>query len=1445
MQKKITFKTRGMQRDLSASAFSPEFSYENMNIRLIATDGNTSLSIVNERGPLKVFITITDIEGNSSTSDSIKGIVIGKAIINKSLVLFSKDTDKDIIYKIQEFNGTLYGEELYIGNLNFDIEHPIETLISYENDSIQKVYWTDGLNPPRVINISEEADRSKWDDTFFDFISTLEFKESVSVTKNQTGGSFASGVIQYAFTYISSYGRESSIFHTSPLNYISYADRGASPEDTVNNSFTIEISNLDTSFDYVRIYSIQRTSIDATPYAKRVIDLQIPTNKDSISFIDTGLYGDAIDPTELLFVGGEEIVCGTMTQKDNTLFLGDIETKVEYFSSDFKSKVRGLGVTFRSGYKTTDVPSPTGYYPYKNQLDKDSQKIRHFKYLEYYRFGIQLQHKSGKWSEPLFIRDVQCTTPIEDTFYNDSSPQLPTAVSTITDSEILSEFNTKDYIKIRPVVVYPSINERGIICQGILCPTIYNVKDRYDNAPFSQSSWFVRPNAPFDFDKTFTEEGSDWYPLGNYGGSASLYSKAGILINNKGEVDGTPMDVTDKGAWAEFRHNKPIPDNLERNAEIQCIWGPPESPYIQGDTSTEVSNWVNSNSENYYIDQSIITMHSPDIEFNSDIRNADLSNAKLRIVGYVPLTSFISDIDIQTSTPVMSFPDGTLPRGFYKEEIGVKNDFSYESLITYYGNSHFGWRGLISGAFWFDYVNNPHTFVAENKNYGYAVYPWHRNGSLNNTKQATDGYRSAMLDKKKMSNLKYSYKTQYFSRGANNIWNAYVEGDPLHTGLSGAAIFDSNEVTLVKLPKQHSSLSEDITYYGNIDKLLAPSLVGDKEEGYPIVVSGYGDDISSIFRGKYFYLDGGDSEDKTGIDPIRIKYKSTPHIIMALNYGTEADGTIKQRILPTSRDGDLTTTWVINDRNYTPENKRLFWDNSRNIGVSQDVLAIKQGPISNVKSTQHGYLWLGELYNDNIQNRFGGTSEEAIANNQWVPCGDAISLLDDSGNPKTSVSVEWIEGDTYYQRYDHIKTYPFTLEDQNAMTEIVSFMCETRVNLDGRYDRNRGQLSNLTVTPSNFNQVNEVYSQNNNFFNYRGHNSNVLNINKFPNIVTWTKTKTSGELVDSWTNITLASTLELDGDKGKVRALKRFNDNIIAFQDEGISQILYNENMQIATTEGVPIEIANSGKVNGKRYISDKVGCTNKWSICETPSGMYFIDNKTKGIFLFNGSVNNISDKFGFHSWMEKVSNDNEPWNPGKFNNFITYYDDVNKDVFFITKDECLAFSEILGQFSSFYSYENTPFFANINGTRVWIKDSKIWKHNAGEYNKFFDVEKPYYTTVIVNPNPLTDKIFSTIEFRADSYSGDTLVNRTFNTLEVWNEYQRGKETLTNIKDVPSNLKRKFRIWRANVPRSSENGRDRMRNPWLYIKLAKEHIDKDNINTDKTILHDMTVSYFE
>lgn len=1561
MNKRAFFKIKGMQRDLSASAFTSEYAYENKNIRIMPTDESTLFSIVNERGT-----KLADING---LENNLKGVPIGQAVIDNELIIFSAgdqslktieditpdiDTVNDItsdnisididsdyedrIYKLWMDSNNLYGTTLYRGMLNLNALYPIETLSFYENESIKKIYWTDRLNQPRVINVAAASSViDKWNDTSFDFIRKLKLQESVTIKKSTiSSGSFSSGTIQYAFTYFDKYGQESNIFYTSPLYYISYDDRGASPEDKVGNSFNISIDNVDKNFDYARIYSIHRTSLDAVPTVKRVVDLAIPygeslynlkiwgkkaseldvmvrpssskfyvpistisptsstafskiwelsgTSYTDLKFIDkdhvdisiskilivsivkdrfitiyykddsnmevylysesrviytdNGTMGDIIDPTELLYIGGEEVIFGTMSQKDNTLFLGDITLKRKLIDSTIREFLREGNITFstNTAKKFLIPPDPSGYYPYDNQLKYNSFKIKTFKYLETYRFGVQFQHVSGKWSEPIWINDVKNTSHITGYYINSSNIGLPVASYTLDNKDIIDKLLSQEYIRVRPVIVYPSLSDRECVCQGILCPTVFNVSDRYGNSPFAQSSWFTRANAPFDGYKANNEQ--DWTDrdLGPLK-PVSMNSRAGVVNTNLITKEGV-KDLPLKGSWAEFRHFRPIPSNNERNAEIQCIWNPPTNPGVPDDyTDSDINTWVSNNSENFYIDQSILTLHSPDIEFDDSLKNINTTGFQLRIIGMVPLTAFVGDIDIQTSTPPNNlWGKADVSFGFYKEPISSENI------------SRFGWKGLISMPFWFDTPSNIDGMGLT----GFVIYPFHRNGSLNNQKNPTEGYTSAMLDKKKLSNLRYSYNTYFLD--FDNIYDLYNNNDSNKTGISGVSIFDSNEVSLIRLPSPENSDLEDINYYGNIDKIINISRVEDKKDGYPIIVSGIIDSDAkyyhNIFIGNYARLASSASNYCFGVDPIRMTYKSTPHAVLALNYTKDN----KQRILPTIKDANVTTggyeLWDVNVPEGLEEGNHTFWDKNKTCtGIYQDVLNIPLHYLNgsyNGYSIEYGWLWLGEIYNPNVTNRFGGKTEEAFENNQWLPCGDPISLRDETGNTKGKVVIEWTEGDTYYQRYDHIKTYPFTSEDQNAITDIVSFMCETRVNIDGRYDKNRGQTNNLSMTPTNFNLLNTAYSQQNNFFNYRTVNPNKLNLDNFHNSITWTKTKTAGELVDTWTNITLASTLDLDGDKGNVRAIRRFNNNLIAFQDKGISQILYNENMQISSTEGVPIEIANSGKVYGKRYLTDRIGCSNKWSICETSNGIYFIDDITKGIFLFNSKLDNISDRLGFHSWINSRSTGINIWNPKDFNGFVTYYDKVNGDVFFISKDECLAFSEPLGQFTSFYSYESMPYFINLKDKGIAInrtnQDSayKIWLHNEGEYNIFFDKYQPFYTTIIANPDIALDKIFNNLEFRSDSWNGDTLLNSTFDTLTTWNEYQWGEINLNNILGTPSSLKRKFRIWRANIPRDKSNGRDRMRNPWLYIKLA---MNKEN--TDKTILHDMMVYYFE
>ena len=1455
---------KGMTRDLTVSKFNPEFAYECKNIRITARDNSTLLTVTNERGNSELSILTSN--GNPL---QVLGTLIGYNVLNNYVTLFTTG-DKDRIYRLENKQTYFEGKLLYEGNLNFNVNNPIENISVYENDNIQKVYWIDGLNQSRVINIVADSTVSgSWNDSSFDFVQDLELKETVTVVRDDlASGSFSSGVIQYAFTYYNKYGQESNIFYTSPIQYISFASRGASPEEKVSNSFTITIANPDTRFDYIRVYSIHRASIDATPNVLNVVDLPINAANvragETLTYTDNGTIGTSVDPTELLYVGGEEVVFGTMTQKDNTLFLGNADIKRKLVGPDIINSIKGGNISFNQRYVGNYVRT-AGYYPYKNSLYLGS-KIKSFKYLEWYRFGVQFQYKNGKWSEPIWINDAY-NGPASGGMGYGISPSYNGALTTVQasyslNSDIINKVVAQGFIRARGVVVYPTLIDREVVAQGILCPTVYNIGDRFGNSPFAQSSWFARPNLAFDIERNK----SNWNGIGTLFGDYDK-SKAAVISNKNVNLTIDPgtssaktilIDIVNKGAWAEFRHNKPVPNNWERNAEIQCIANTPAGPYTASKGS-ELNSYTASHAEYFFVDQNILTLHSPDIEFDEGVQNLDSSGLKLRIVGVVPITANASEIDIQTSTPA----NDTSKMGFHKETIGSEN------------NSYHGLKNLISGAFWFDKMTNMKN-VDDDHGYteSFFVYAWHRNGSLNNQGPVTEGSRTAMLDKKKISNLKFSSFSKYF----NEPWLAYKANDATHTGITGVSIFNSNEQSLVRIPAPANSNLGDLNYYGNVDKVIAATRVDDaysltfdfsdgpkteefnRKNGYPIVVTGVNTAESlahQLFTGGTFPIqfvkrsDGATlTEVPNGTDAVRMKYKSTPHAVFALNYATDG----RQIVMPTNIETDYTDYWNVNDANVTKGGiNHFFWNPTAksisesetqiNDGVFQDVISEYT---SNLMDNNYSYLYLAELYNDNITNRFGGQTEEAFENNIWLPGGEPINLLNADGTPVSYASLTYTEGDTFLERYDCLKTYSYTLEDQNSVTEIVSFMCETRVNIEGRYDRNRGQLNNLTMTPENFNKVNKVYSQKNNFFNYRGINHSKFNLNYFPNTVTWTKEKQLGSIIDTWTNITMASTLDLDGDKGEVISLNTYNNEIFCFQRKGFSNILFNSRVQIPASDGMPIEITNGMKVSGKRYVSNTIGCSNKWSIVESPSGLYFIDNETNSMYLFNGEVKSISDSLGMRQWVNE-NNTHINWNPVTYENFRGFYDKNNNDVYFVNNNWCLCYSELIGQFTSFMSYERVPAMFNVGSEFYAFNNNKLWQQFNGDYNMFFGQYKPYSITVVANADEPADKIFNTVEFRADAYDGDNLApTKAYDTLDVYNEYQHGRVTLTDLNGRPSPLKRKFRIWRANIPRANTpingipaNNRDRIRNTWAYVKLSTE-----TPNTYRTVFHDMTIHYF-
>lgn len=1774
-QKIASFQNKGMTRDLSISKVNNEFAYENFNVRIIARDHDTLLSVTNERGNKEIHF---------DNGFSTKEVLIGYSVLNSYIVLFTHEdgTDKpDHIYRIEYISDDNWDKvELFNGNLKFDTKHPIETLANYETESIQKVYWVDGINQPRFINI-KELDYSSDNPSQFDFVTEFSPDLEIQVDKVFLGTAlFGSGTIQYYFTYSNDFGQETNIIGKSFIYNLSSQDSATPADSTSSCAFKISLKNLDSRFNNINIYSLVTSS---TITCNKVATLPISTE---VTYTDTGAYNIQIDPTTLLYIGGTEIHAGTIAQKDNTLFIGNIELQTDSINEDLKDLIDATIKKDSEGKSTGESSMIEFVYPelddyvFQNnslgsiyyedqQLNSSSDKFLFFKGGEKYRFGLVFLTNTGRRSSVYWIGDKVNTlypkTGSVRTYKAIAKCTLPPEIS----SFIIEHTPYKRAILVRAVM---SESDRSVIAQGFVSPTVFNVTQRVLNSPYAISSWFFRPKNSNNITNTnFSQipgnkstlaelqniNGSDtedikppyfskddietsdiqvwfrWSIFTHYKDNcAAIFGVTGAEAKVRFEFfnsDGSPDVNDDKGmipntafevgsswreayatsgfdkVWKEFsrsytkdlipklwagysRYAQYIPQSPteEMKSALRADWeashsfwgyacdkrttGPLQRGKVQvgGILSNNGLIYGQSLGNRFYIDESLITFHSPDIEFGS--YNSLSKDFKFRIIGYSPLTAGTTDFYMN-------------PDKDDSESSFIPDNLNKENITPYPEQPPT--LPFFSGT-----AKHPTEDSATTS--PYIIYPWHKSGALYK-KGDTEKY---ILKNKILANLKYSLYTNFcwvnkYKEGldldktdeynyymkmswepkngiesvdiadelTNNVfvntgveklyYNNYdfvlssssEEKYPIYTtGLNGYTSgldFISNPVNWVNIEGEGSTSPVNLSAKSKKNCVISFKSIGDEIIVLPSVngetnsleltdyylpwkdyVEDFQMDDVLIMNTYPYYtpdnlIESGtiyiiDLNSKSGSDAYesfksdydksnkytntkaicfieavsgnsvyhlgeKVEYKKNVapgfNITVApvteeeaitgytvsvtpgsetgtynLSYvdsgGTEVRSVrITGSVIVTKEDADAysfrvkstysplfagysssrenqsslfklgtTTSLAVSDiskgvsiktdtklrtglgdvvymknylgASYTYSRSTMVLDEValNKIVVSPDNLSIPldtygdDGKID-ISSFDTSIIFVGELYRD-IQDystsdfRYGGIEEDALKKNTFVDCGVVTDIT------QTNL-LYGVEGDSYYQRYDVLKTMPYAEDKENSIIEIFSGMVESRINLNGKTDRNIFTSDYTLINTETFNSINELYTRQDSF-----NTSAVIDSSStdslYPTQFTWTKTKTLGEQVDTWTNLTLASIESLDGDKGPLRAIRRFQNSLIAFQDKGIAEILFNSRTQIGTEQGVPIEIANSGKVDGKRYITDKAGCINKWSIVETKNGIYFIDNINSSLSLFTGTVKSLSDEKGFKDWIGR-NNSTDLWNPVDFNNFVAYWDRVNDDVYFLRGNEekhqdVLCYNEMLGQFTSFFSYGEVPMMVNVQDKFVAFREdnkgvNKLWIQGEGEFNNLFGSLQGYHMLYRITPDPYGDKTFSVLEYRADMFDMSDpdynpympgegkLTGDTFDTLEVWNEYQGNKISVGDstsplypfkARDKYPDVRRKFRIWRMDIPRDKKGpynpyGLNRIRNPWIYLKLSKT----STLSNERMEFHDLAVRYFE
>lgn len=927
--------------------------------------------------------------------------------------------------------------------------------------------------------------------------------------------------------------------------------------------------------------------------------------------------------------------------------------------------------------------------------------------------------------------------------------------------------------------------------------------------------------------------------------------------------------------------------------------------YIETDNSMQYQTC------NFHVDHSVLNLYSPVID--DDYYVVDNNRLNFELIGYTNISKINENVYVSMKT------SGAGPKSYVQNK---NNVVDIRNIKLYNVNSKFLYHDTLvsqmvteDAQYLQSYANyivgSTHYHVPEVPYYAdYLIAPWHK-PNFNNEDNVYGDIRSSIYERKVYGRM-FTTDTAHYFNNSKLYKKVTVDNEDQYQEISAEeyqtpdVLKVCNNTTSLKTFMQDGVLR---TYLPNVDIARTFSTgeydIPVLDEGNNSITTVGG--IDSIARANdpsdpnYDYSKVHIKSDKySGIlkakDPIQIKYVSDTHVLIPFNrqiIDVDDDNCKCLFRLPNLGPTELTynnmipasgrnSAGTINPGEAPTQPYYPKWD-AYNKYVDYDCYVFEN---DERVITESPYVFIGELHRE-VLNKYGGSidisdippadpdesycydrNDPVLTSNIYIPISESISIETLSGMQKISTTY----GDTWYGRWDCLKTQEMTADDQQSVHDYISVMIESHINLNGRYDEYRNYSDWTVVTAELANKFNPVYNQMDNFWNYRVVPTYIKSFVR-PNQITWSLTKQSGSLVDEWTKVTEASIFEMDGTKGNVNRIINYKDNLIVFQDKCLSQLLYNEQMQMTTTEGVPVEISNSDKVTGRRVLFENTGCVNKWSICSTQDALFFIDNYNKGIFAYNpedreSPISNISATFGFDTFMKKENSLNV-WNPKDFTNFVTVQDSLRKDVYFVNSGNCLAYSSLIGGFTSFYSYERTPAMFNYKDKFFSIKNNRLYELFADKYNYIYGEIKPTVIEFIDagqaseqdGSSIFTDKTFTVLSYLQDAFdvaSSDGinedyigknytyLPERTFNTLRVHTPFQdTGNMTLNSITDdgETSNVQRKFRTWNVQLPRCSStvfgsDSFDRIRNNWARFTLT---FQPNNIENTKIELFGINV----
>jgi len=562
MIKQFTQGYGGMNQDISLSKTDNGKYWSARNIRITSTDQPSTFSITNEHGNESVLsIPIPTLNTDNTSIDYVVGSITkslsykttnnnavpprcqleeeynGKTSGTQNIIAIEEARDSviiittddagwDCVWEFTDINSGVYGLTLiYMNNLALSSDTPIQIIYNYENSIIEKIYFVDGVNQLRFMNLRQSEangdliNLADMEPSSIDTVSNFDLSQP-TIQDIVGGGSHTSGMIQYAYGLYVLNGSQTTI---SPLSQLKPIDKGnglggGEINEKLGKAVILNIPNIDVNYTHIKIYSIKYTSFNQSPEVSVVADKEID-NYNTLTFYDNGSILYNITLAQFLFLGSAPKIPKHIATKDSRMFL--INIKEKHFDVDLdmrayahtsggscivienlsSSNGRITGNSFTVNTTTYAVPLKhdaitNNYDTYKYQKDgstrggeglhvkvelyqsdlPNAEDLKFFKDRELYRLGIEFYNGRGQISNPTWIMDFLSTEGNLEDNYNQLKVELKPAFYTwLNDSDNFADEYAKP-IGYRILRADRQLIDRTIIAQGILNPTISNYR---------------------------------------------------------------------------------------------------------------------------------------------------------------------------------------------------------------------------------------------------------------------------------------------------------------------------------------------------------------------------------------------------------------------------------------------------------------------------------------------------------------------------------------------------------------------------------------------------------------------------------------------------------------------------------------------------------------------------------------------------------------------------------------------------------------------------------------------------------------------------------------------------------------------------------------------------------------------------------------------------------